>query len=178
MASPAWPIRHSLRALLSQEDCEHACWRGIEPGVADRATTLAILDGANIDYMLLAERHQDVAFLERVSIGKIIEESNGTIVFVDDKAVWLFFHVWDAKLTISNILREYGPPTAVEPSRFLYAEEHLEFDYGCANGIAYISRIQLVDEREVGWFLSGSNTRYWEEIAGDFPVCTDSSLPQ
>jgi hypothetical protein len=104
-------------------------------------------------------------------------EANGSIIFVDDKVVWLFFRVWDAKLPVSKILREYGPPTAIEPSRFLYAEEHLEFDYGCADGTAYISRIQLIDEREVGWFLSGQNTRYWEETADNFPVCTDSNLP-
>jgi hypothetical protein len=177
IASPAWPFRNSLRASLSQEGCKHACWRGIEPGVTDQATTVAILDEADIDYFLVALDYQDAAMLERISIGKTIEDANGSILFENDKVVWLFFRVWDAKLPVSKILRKYGPPTAIEPSRFLYAEEHLEFDYGCADGTAYISRIQLIDEREAGWFLSGPNTRYWEEIAGGFPTCTDNSQP-
>jgi len=168
----------ALRGLLSSQDCERACWLGIEPGVTDRETVESILVSAGIEYVAVPlpepEKNAVYDFYENES-----SEAKG-FVTISGETVSQIALVFDACTT--HVLDEYGLPAEVQEDGYgmtlLYPEPGLVFSL-TTNDPMRLAGVFLTAKSVFEANFAGESLEYnWDEFSHKFTgQCDDNLVP-
>jgi len=159
---------------LSDENCERACWLGIEPGVTTRDEAHIILENANVDF----------EFVELQASGGIYnlflsadDDDVGAISVLDDGQISQIILPLDA--CISYVVENYGIPPEVQESgiyiTLLYPEPGLVFNVNLDDQTR-VASVFLTSELVFEANFSGGSLEYnWDDFKDRFAgTCEDN----
>ncbi len=123
----------NIRDLLSDDNCQAACFLGIEPGITTNAEVKTILSLANIEYELGTigfSNRQSYSF-DASGISSHFSGGEGSIWAGENEedVVWLIYLPL-SDISVNDVLSLYGPPARISFSgtiELVYPNERLVF---------------------------------------------------
>lgn len=174
-----------LQDLFSSEDCEIACWIGIEPLVTSRQEAIAILANQGIDYEVgMFASPGDSVILDTGQYQSKIDIDGDMIVFIEffEGVVWrIWFH--RADICANGVIDAYGLPDAVVATRtssgfgvdVYYFGEGLAF-FGTSETAPYFDSAFVSHEEFLRRYMGEAKTVDWDVVKDYFAAeCSEAA---